>query len=286
MLNRTISDVTIGSRIILYGTNKTTRVLSVKQIVSVHDSRNMVVKVVGKTTLISLGPGVDWDIIPKSINFDIDEGDKVIILKKTNTHVPGDEAQILGFVEGDKNRIIIDGIFPGGWISRVNVKKKIDPSQYRLLTLDELVYMTTFDFVIQSSHYSLDQLGKPLSEIEIAYDVDGMSFNETGNQIPEWWIVPRDREVKPYFLRIKTLKELRSMGFEDKYHPWMKQASKKLDELDPYVTPTFVIKEATKTAGRSVPTGVGLIPMVGLEVTLAEDIKEEKKEAVQESVDF
>jgi hypothetical protein len=96
-------------------------------------------------------------------------GDFVIVLEKTTTLKQGDEKQIIDFLCGDKNKIVLDGIIPGGWIEPRKLVKKIDISNLRIKKAIELVKQKGICFYAEMylNQSVKDILGKDLSELEI-----------------------------------------------------------------------------------------------------------------------
>lgn len=79
-------------------------------------------------------------------NEDIEIGDTVIIVKDTTTLKEGEEKKVTGFVCEDKNKIVVEGIIPGGWIDVKKMVKKVDLSRYRTKKAIELMKEYGLDF--------------------------------------------------------------------------------------------------------------------------------------------
>lgn len=102
-------------------------------------------------------------------NKDMEIGDFVIILEKTTTLMEGEERKITGFLCDDRNKIIIEGIIPGGWIEPRKLVKKIDFTKFRIKKAIELFKQkgTMFFNDMYLSQSIKDAMGKELSKLEI-----------------------------------------------------------------------------------------------------------------------
>jgi len=84
-------------------------------------------------------------------NTDIEIGDWIVVTQSTTTFKKGDERLVIGFLCDDKNKIIIEGTLPGGWVDYTKLCKKIDFSKTRIKKGIELIEEYGIQFM--SSHF-------------------------------------------------------------------------------------------------------------------------------------
>lgn len=117
-------------------------------------------------------------------NKDMEIGDTVIVIEKTTTLEQGEEKAIVGFLCDDRNKIVLEGIIPGGWIEPRKLTKKIDISKLRMKKAIELFAQrgTTFFNDMFLSNSVKDILGKNLDDLDIKQSIKKL-VTKNGNGI-------------------------------------------------------------------------------------------------------
>lgn len=100
-------------------------------------------------------------------NAEFSKGDKVLILNKTNSFEANQEVTIMDFMCDDPNRIIAEGVSPGGWISSYNVYKKINIDGLRFKNIYDMMFEFGLSIIINLPDYMFNMLGKPLKDFKI-----------------------------------------------------------------------------------------------------------------------
>lgn len=72
-------------------------------------------------------------------NSEINIGDTVIVIKPTTSLEDGAERVVLDFLCDDKNKIVVEGVIPGGWLDATKVVKKINISKLRIKKVIEII---------------------------------------------------------------------------------------------------------------------------------------------------
>lgn len=62
----------------------------------------------------------------------LEPGVELTLITKTNSFEPGDRTTLIGFVDGNPNKLILDGCIPGGWVKGSAVQRDFLP--VRLMT--------------------------------------------------------------------------------------------------------------------------------------------------------
>lgn len=102
---------------------------------------------------------------------ELKKGDKIIIINDTQSFKKETEKEIIDFIDNDKDKILVEGLLPGGWLKSVNVIKLIDYKTLRVKSIMELLqqfedkYVTLAGILKEVAKY--DIFGKRLEELEI-----------------------------------------------------------------------------------------------------------------------
>lgn len=100
---------------------------------------------------------------------EFNKGDKVILNKETTSLKKGHPTIVKGFIDDNKERIIVEGLMPGGWINSKSLIRMIETEKYRIKKAIELLsefgpsFMQTFGYNDNDIHI----LGKELSELNV-----------------------------------------------------------------------------------------------------------------------
>lgn len=99
---------------------------------------------------------------------DLQIGDRIVILKNIESIKINTEKEIIGFLDDDKGKIIVEGLLPGGWINNEHVHKIKDLHEWRVKTLLEIVREKGFvNFILADKKLiSSNIFGKSLVEIK------------------------------------------------------------------------------------------------------------------------
>lgn len=181
----------------------------------------------------------------ETVPLDIEIGDEVFMLKDTAKAKKGQKLKITEYVDGDRRRLVFEGITPGGWVSINYVKKMTDLSKFRFKTIEEywiddlIVELTTGTMI---RLLSLNHSG-PLSDLTIEETYSSMNIVIEGKKhpIPSWSITNKEpSDLKFYFVSKDTAKLMTPLGgmlwnaleaFFDKPLEELENSLKKVDEL-------------------------------------------------------
>lgn len=157
----------------------------------------------------------EWSFLEDKNN-DLKIGDVIIITQETNCMKVNTEKQITGFVCDDPDKIIVEGIFPGGWISKSKITRKILIEELRLATILELVYEhgTLRNAVEKKSpKWLIEKSGTPLSELEVHQKGANLYYKNNGKdmKISPWFMKPIS-DTTQYKLCFKSGKDLTELG--------------------------------------------------------------------------
>lgn len=140
-----------------------------------------------KTSVVFEGSKISWGAASESCfrfldGEEIEVGDIIIIKNDTTTLKSTEERVVLSFLCDDKDKLVVEGILPGGWISKRNVMKKIDLTPFRFKTHIELIKEFGFNWTdsISFSRKMCFIFGKKLSEFKIKQSIFGLSINLSG----------------------------------------------------------------------------------------------------------
>lgn len=112
-----------------------------------------------------------WSFVD-DIKEEFNEGEKVILNKETISLRKGTKTVIKGFINDDKNKIVIEGIIPGGWVTSTSLTKIIDIEKYRIKKAIELLkdFGPNFMYNFGLDYSKHDILGKDLSEFKVSQE--------------------------------------------------------------------------------------------------------------------
>lgn len=118
----------------------------------------------------------DFEFINEISNLKV--GDKILITRDTQSLKQGDKKEILSFLNDDPNKIIVEGIIPGGWLKSSFVSKLVDLSEFRFKTFSELVLIHGLDIFnkISLPNFIINMLGRPVECQEILNEEDRFIF--------------------------------------------------------------------------------------------------------------
>lgn len=128
----------------------------------------------------------NWEIVEKKQE-KLNTGDKVILIKNTTSLRKG---QLTEIREVNGERIIVDGILPGGWIKPDCIVKAIDVNKTRLKEAIELANEFGYKFIelFDIPNNYIDALGKNLSEFEVRQELDSLIIRDKQKLRGPWLV--------------------------------------------------------------------------------------------------
>lgn len=145
----------------------------------------------------------DFDYITP-VNTTLVIGDEVIVNHDTTSIDAGSIRTILAFLNGDPNKIVLEGVISGGWITVDKLTKSINLEKTRVKTCLEIMYESgvyePFRTVGGMKEYyyifgrKLSEIGvKQMSDKLLIKGKDGSNF-----RIPSYAICDADKKVEEY----------------------------------------------------------------------------------------
>ena len=121
----------------------------------------------------------DFSVIDEK-NESIEVGDTVMITEPTSSLKVGDERKVTGFVCDDKNKIIVEGTLPGGWVEPRKIVKKIDFSKIRVKHAVEFIKEYGLDFIAKINFFDKlpNIMGRMLDTIDVQQKGKVIVYNE------------------------------------------------------------------------------------------------------------
>lgn len=149
--------------------------------------------------------------------FEYEIGSTITINRNYNSLKKGETAVIKDFIDESKTKIIIDGITPGGWISKNHICPIIDFNNYRMKTNVELSAEFGINFLINGNSYMSSNmmkfLGHRLSAISsgicITSSSDGIVIKGSG--VNGIYITENGKPVDKYEMYVKSKSEIQDI---------------------------------------------------------------------------
>jgi len=183
----------------------------------------------------------------------VEVGDEVLIEKDTQSIKGGTIKKVTGFLHDDKNKIIVEGLLPAGWIDINKVIKLMNPKDYRLKTLLEFIKSFGIDFYqilgIGNKNIGEIQYGRPLDTLPITRQKSSLVYTIKNLTIylNEDFLEPVGKEPEDLDLYIISKVDMRRIVSEDNeyYKGFVEHAGKKLSELKEIKSENELIKTLT-----------------------------------------
>lgn len=108
----------------------------------------------------------------------LEKGDRIILLRGIQSIKENEKVTIKEFLDDNNEKIVVDGLLPGGWIDSSKVMKIRETKNFRTKSLLEIMYeygSSLSGAGMDLKLLKLDVFGKPLNEIEDIQEI-GKNF--------------------------------------------------------------------------------------------------------------
>lgn len=169
---------------------------------------------VGEETIVTNSGNVfgrdsdsNFEILSDVIEFSgMNIGEEATINRNTNSFKMGQKIIIKDFLNGDPDKILTDGVTPGGWIKSSDLIRRIDAKKYRLKTYLECCFDFGMDWWKSRliDKYVFTKLGMNLAELEYKLTKEGSIYIRKDYFVPGIYFTYQDTPIRNLEVRVRT----------------------------------------------------------------------------------